>query len=112
MACFGEFFVFSVNHQKSCRCKLVTINVAYSFREDLARIYAAEIVSAVSHLHSNGVMHRDLKPENILLDVEGHVLFCSPFSQAHTFTRGGNFDPFTYDWVDLGFVFIVTGVTC
>ncbi|KAH9613693.1 hypothetical protein KSS87_021019 [Heliosperma pusillum] len=44
------------------------------FREDLARIYAAEIVSAVSHLHANGVMHRDLKPENILLDADGHVV--------------------------------------
>ncbi|XP_057971184.1 serine/threonine-protein kinase AtPK2/AtPK19-like [Malania oleifera] len=44
------------------------------FREDLARIYAAEIVSAVSHLHANGVMHRDLKPENILLDADGHAM--------------------------------------
>nr|AUS89398.1 serine-threonine protein kinase 2 [Sesuvium portulacastrum] len=44
------------------------------FREDLARIYAAEIVSAVSHLHANGIMHRDLKPENILLDADGHVV--------------------------------------
>lgn len=48
-------------------------------REDLARIYAAEIVSAVSHLHANGIMHRDLKPENILLDADGHVLFLSFF---------------------------------
>ncbi|XP_020107996.1 serine/threonine-protein kinase AtPK2/AtPK19-like [Ananas comosus] len=44
------------------------------FREDLARVYAAEIVSAVSHLHANGVMHRDLKPENILLDADGHAM--------------------------------------
>ncbi|XVE90950.1 hypothetical protein DITRI_Ditri20bG0116800 [Diplodiscus trichospermus] len=44
------------------------------FREDLARVYTAEIVSAVSHLHANGIMHRDLKPENILLDVDGHVM--------------------------------------
>lgn len=56
----------------------------FSFREDLARIYAAEIVSAVSHLHASGIMHRDLKPENILLDADGHVLLslhisvCSP----------------------------------
>ncbi|KAI3447857.1 hypothetical protein Pfo_004522 [Paulownia fortunei] len=44
------------------------------FREDLARIYTAEIVSAVSHLHANGIMHRDLKPENILLDADGHAI--------------------------------------
>ncbi|XP_021291733.1 serine/threonine-protein kinase AtPK2/AtPK19-like [Herrania umbratica] len=44
------------------------------FREDLARVYTAEIVSAVSHLHANGIMHRDLKPENILLDADGHVM--------------------------------------
>uniref|UniRef100_A0A2P2KBM8 non-specific serine/threonine protein kinase n=1 Tax=Rhizophora mucronata TaxID=61149 RepID=A0A2P2KBM8_RHIMU len=44
------------------------------FREDLARIYVAEIVSAVGHLHSKGIMHRDLKPENILLDEDGHVM--------------------------------------
>ncbi|CAA2968895.1 serine threonine- kinase 2 19-like [Olea europaea subsp. europaea] len=44
------------------------------FREDLARIYTAEIVSALSHLHANGIMHRDLKPENILLDEDGHAI--------------------------------------
>lgn len=41
--------------------------------EDLARLYTAEIVCAVGHLHKNGIIHRDLKPENILLDAEGHV---------------------------------------
>ncbi|KAJ1292446.1 hypothetical protein BS78_02G391800 [Paspalum vaginatum] len=44
------------------------------FREELARIYTAEIVSAVAHLHANGIMHRDLKPENILLDANGHAM--------------------------------------
>lgn len=43
------------------------------FSEDVTRLYTAEIVSAVSYLHSNGIMHRDLKPENVLLDSQGHV---------------------------------------
>ena len=42
--------------------------------EDQARIYTAEIVSAVSHLHKSDIVHRDLKPENILMDADGHVI--------------------------------------
>ncbi|MCD7461716.1 hypothetical protein HAX54_046876 [Datura stramonium] len=41
--------------------------------EDQARIYAAEIVSAVPHLHQRESC-RDLKPENILMDADGHVM--------------------------------------
>ncbi|XP_042499085.1 serine/threonine-protein kinase AtPK2/AtPK19-like isoform X2 [Macadamia integrifolia] len=44
------------------------------FSEDQARVYTAEMVSAVSHLHSNGIVHRDLKPENILMDSDGHEI--------------------------------------
>ncbi len=31
------------------------------FTEEVARLYSAEIVSAVAYLHSLGIMHRDLK---------------------------------------------------
>ena len=37
------------------------------------RIYAAEMVLAIAHLHRIGVIHRDLKPENVLLDRDGHL---------------------------------------
>ncbi|KAF0690515.1 Aste57867_18105 [Aphanomyces stellatus] len=43
------------------------------FTEDMARFYTAELVVALEHLHSLGVIYRDLKPENILLDEMGHV---------------------------------------
>eukprot|EP01121_Diplochlamys_sp_Union-15-3_P009082 TRINITY_DN2450_c0_g2_i3.p1 TRINITY_DN2450_c0_g2~~TRINITY_DN2450_c0_g2_i3.p1 ORF type:complete len:421 (-),score=96.71 TRINITY_DN2450_c0_g2_i3:80-1342(-) len=44
------------------------------FNVDRVRLYAAEIASAMAHLHSLGIVYRDLKPENILLDKDGHVV--------------------------------------
>ena len=43
------------------------------FTETMAIFYAAELVDALEHLHSLGVVYRDLKPENILLDEMGHI---------------------------------------
>ncbi|KAL5840006.1 hypothetical protein ACOSQ4_012614 [Xanthoceras sorbifolium] len=42
-------------------------------REDLARLYFQQLVSAVDFCHSRGVYHRDLKPENLLLDEDGNL---------------------------------------
>jgi serum/glucocorticoid-regulated kinase 2 len=41
-----------------------------------SRFYAAELLSALEHLHSFNVVYRDLKPENILLDYTGHIALC------------------------------------
>jgi ribosomal protein S6 kinase beta len=43
------------------------------FLESTAKFYIAEIVLALEHLHSKGILHRDLKPENILLGSDGHL---------------------------------------
>ena len=42
-------------------------------KEDVARVYFQQLISAVDFCHSRGVYHRDLKPENLLLDHEGNL---------------------------------------
>ncbi|KAL7122274.1 hypothetical protein ACP275_01G035000 [Erythranthe tilingii] len=42
-------------------------------KEDAARSYFQQLVSAVDFCHSRGVFHRDLKPENLLLDENGDL---------------------------------------
>ena len=43
------------------------------FDEIEAKFFIAEVVLAIEHVHSLGVIYRDLKPENILIDGNGHV---------------------------------------
>lgn len=42
-------------------------------KEDAARKYFQQLISAVDFCHSRGVYHRDLKPENLLLDENGNL---------------------------------------
>ncbi|CAN0838420.1 CBL-interacting serine/threonine-protein kinase 6 [Linum grandiflorum] len=42
-------------------------------KEDVARVYFQQLISAIDFCHSRGVYHRDLKPENLLLDEEGNL---------------------------------------
>ncbi|KAK7492850.1 hypothetical protein BaRGS_00015988 [Batillaria attramentaria] len=37
------------------------------------KFYAAELLSAVDHLHKHGIVHRDIKNDNVMVDEEGHV---------------------------------------
>ncbi|CAN8245980.1 unnamed protein product [Cochlearia groenlandica] len=42
-------------------------------KEDVARRYFQQLISAVSFCHHRGVYHRDLKPENLLVDENGDL---------------------------------------
>ncbi|XP_078516179.1 ribosomal protein S6 kinase alpha-5 isoform X2 [Lissotriton helveticus] len=44
------------------------------FTESEVQLYIGEIVLAIEHLHTLGIIYRDIKLENILLDADGHVV--------------------------------------
>lgn len=49
------------------------LDIEGAFTDTTARFYAANVLLALEHLHSLGVVYRDLKPENLLLDTDGYV---------------------------------------
>ncbi|CAM9341710.1 unnamed protein product, partial [Discosporangium mesarthrocarpum] len=51
--------------------------------EEETRMYAAELILALQHLHSRHIAYRDLKPENICLDARGHIVLVD-FSLSRT----------------------------
>jgi tRNA A-37 threonylcarbamoyl transferase component Bud32 len=44
-----------------------------AFTEERAKFYAAELLSALDHLHQQHIIYRDLKLENVLMDNVGHI---------------------------------------
>ena len=49
------------------------LNVREVFEEHEARFFIAQVVLAIEHLHSLGVIYRDLKPENLLIAEDGNI---------------------------------------
>ncbi len=58
------------------------------FTEDMVVFYSSELILALDHLHSLGIIYRDLKPENVLLAADGHILL-TDFGLSKVAVDGG-----------------------
>lgn len=56
------------------------------FKEERARFYAAQIISAIGYLHKKKIIYRDIKPENILMGEDGY-LYLADFGLAKEMTN-------------------------
>ncbi|PIA62898.1 hypothetical protein AQUCO_00200720v1 [Aquilegia coerulea] len=63
------------------------------FTESQVKCYMQQLVSAVEHCHSRGVMHRDIKGSNLLVNNEG-ILKMADFGLAN-FVSSGHRQPLT-----------------
>jgi serine/threonine protein kinase len=57
------------------------INTRGRVSDEEALRVGADLASALSHVHSRGIVHRDIKPANILLDERNNVAVLTDFSQ-------------------------------
>ncbi|XP_056303013.1 ribosomal protein S6 kinase-related protein [Danio aesculapii] len=58
------------------------------FGEDVVKVFAAELGSALGFLHDCAIIHRDVKMENVLLTDQGHLRLAD-FGLSRRLERGG-----------------------
>ena len=68
----SKHLYFVIDYCKNSDLGKLLYNV-HTLDYDLAKFYAAEILSALNFMHKDGIYHRDLKPENIGLDSDMHL---------------------------------------
>lgn len=60
--------------------------------EDVARVYFAQIVQAISYCHKLHVVHRDLKPENVVFFENVKIVKLTDFGFSNKFVPGRKLD--------------------
>jgi len=63
----------NIHARLSVCVSVVSVLFVGCMNAEQARTYIAELVLALRHLHSRGVVHRDVKPDNILIAQDGHI---------------------------------------
>ncbi|KAI8884114.1 Pkinase-domain-containing protein [Backusella circina FSU 941] len=69
------------------------IELNSNMKESEIRLIFYQVVSAVGHLHDNGIVHRDVKDENVILDLKGGVRLID-FGSAAYVKPGRKFNTF------------------
>ncbi|KAM3959255.1 uncharacterized protein ACR2FA_006684 [Aphomia sociella] len=72
-----------------CALVLAARGTSRGLPETRARPLAAQLVSAVRHMHARGVVHRDLKMENIMLDSSKQFIKIVDFGLSNVWSAGG-----------------------
>ncbi|CAG9858025.1 unnamed protein product [Phyllotreta striolata] len=67
-------------------CTFVKNQAKGRLEEKLSRVYARQFVSALSHMHSMGVVHRDLKMDNVMLNKEQTQIKIVDFGLSNIWT--------------------------
>merc|ERR1719424_2425242 len=65
------FFVMDV-----CRCSLSDLLVTDPDVDESLETYFRQMLEALEHVHSKGVVHRDIKPANYLVDWDYNIKLC------------------------------------
>lgn len=76
---------------EQAECDLLEyINLNHELDESEARVILSQVVSALLHLHSHGIMHLDVSLENILLFEQAQVAKVSDFGLSQEIASASN----------------------
>ncbi|KAK8595897.1 hypothetical protein V6N13_000574 [Hibiscus sabdariffa] len=81
------------------------------FSPVVIRFYVAEVLCALEHLHSLGIVYRDLKPENILIQQSGHAML-TDFDLSRNLKKKNSSESSTDEKKDRYWLFRNTFIRC
>ncbi|KAF8508288.1 kinase-like domain-containing protein [Gautieria morchelliformis] len=67
------FLIMLLDDQDWCPEDLHSRLASYRISRVEGKLYTAQLLAAIHHLHSRCIMHRDIKPSNILVDYQGNL---------------------------------------